>query len=230
MRHASVLVLLAASFLALAGCRRESASASASTPSAAPESVTARLAALLSNCQKLAGATELATDKGGAASIPICTLDGALWWTADMDIDCDGGQSAECKADPYYQRETATVDSTGKPLDASTLPFVVVPKASNGFDFKAQGLRMGSVVAVMYKGTIAYGILGDVGPAGILGEASYAMARRLGIPASPISGGVDSGVTYVAFTGDAAVVTKKEDAAEAARLGQARVEALLGAH
>jgi len=226
MKYASVAPLLAASLVALCGCPKGN---SAAAP-AAPDTVLDRLPALVSTCQKLEGTTEFATDKGGAATIPICKLDGALWWTADMDIDCDGGQSAECKADPYYQPETATVDSRGKPLDASTLPFVVVPKRSNGFDPRAQGLVMGSVVAVLYKGKIEYGILGDVGPAGIIGEASYAMARRLGIPSSPISGGVDGGVTYVVFTGPAAVVTKKEDAAEATRIGQARAQELIGSY
>jgi hypothetical protein len=77
-------------------------------------------------------------------------------------------------------------------------------------------------VAVIYNDKIAYGILGDVGPTGILGEASYAMAQKLGINPSPTSGGVDSGVTYVAFTGAAAVVTKNEDAVQAVELGQSR--------
>ncbi|MDI1430107.1 glycoside hydrolase family 75 protein [Polyangium sorediatum] len=231
MRYAAVSALVAASFVALAGCQKERTSvAPASAPPAAPGDVAARLGALLSRCEKLEGTTEFATDKGGAATVPICKLEGALWWTADMDIDCDGGQGAACKADPYYQSETAAVDARGKPLDASTLPFVVVPKSSHGFDYRAQGLKMGSVVAVLYKGNVEYGILGDVGPTGILGEASYAMAEKLGIPSSPISGGVDSGVTYVVFTGDGSVVTKKEDSAEAARIGQARALLLIGAN
>jgi hypothetical protein len=116
----------------------------------------------------------------------------------------------------------AAVDSKGNPLDASTLPFVVVPGSSNGFNYKTAGLKLGSVVAVIYNDKIAYGILGDVGPTGILGEASYAMAQKLGINPSPTSGGVDSGVTYVAFTGAAAVVTKNEDAVQAVELGQSR--------
>jgi hypothetical protein len=34
------------------------------------------------------------------------------------------------------------------------------------------------------------------------------------------SGGVDSGVTYIAFTGSSAVVSKKEDHSEAVQIGQ----------
>lgn len=185
------------------------------------------LVALLSNCQQVAGTTKFAKDSGGTKSVPLCQLNGAIWWSADLDVDCDGGQGAECKADPYYQPETSTVDSLGNPLDASTLPFVVVPLPSNGFDYKAAGLKLGSVVGVIYQGKIMYGIIGDLGPTGVIGEASYAMAKKLGINPSPISGGVDSGVTYVAFTGTSAVVTKKEDAAQAASIGASRAAAIV---
>jgi len=185
------------------------------------------LTALLTNCQQVAGTTKFAKDSGGSKTVPLCQLNGAIWWTADLDVDCDGGKGAECKSDPYYQAETSGVDSLGNPLDASTLPFVVVPLPSNGFDYKAAGLKLGSVVGVIYQNKIMYGIIGDLGPTGVIGEASYAMAKKLGIPASPISGGVDSGVTYVAFTGTSAIVTKKEDAAQAAQIGASRASAIV---
>lgn len=185
------------------------------------------LVALLTACKQVAGTTKFAKDSGGSKTVPLCQLNGAIWWTADLDVDCDGGQGAACKADPYYQAETSTVDSKGNPLDASTLPFVVVPLPSNGFDYKANGLKLGSVVGVIYQNKIMYGILGDLGPTGVIGEASYAMAQKLGINPSPISGGVDSGVTYVAFTGTSAIVTKKEDAAQAAQIGATRAAAIV---
>jgi hypothetical protein len=202
----------------------------APTPATDAQPAPADLVAVLSGCQQLAGTTKFATDAGGAKTVPLCKLNGAIWWKADMDVDCDGGQGAACKADPYYQAETSTVDSMGNPLDASTLPFIVLPLPSNGFDYKAQGLKLGSVAAVIYQGKILYGILGDMGPAGVIGEASYAMAKKLGINPSPISGGVDSGVTYVAFTGASAVVTKKENAVEAAQIGKARTAAVIDAN
>lgn len=202
----------------------------APSPSTDPQPAPADLVAVLSNCQQLAGTTKFATDAGGAKTVPLCKLNGAIWWKADLDVDCDGGQGAACKADPYYQAETSTVDSKGNPLDASTLPFIVLPLPSNGFDYKAHGLKLGSVAAVIYQGKILYGIAGDMGPKGVIGEASYAMAKKLGINPSPISGGVDSGVTYVAFTGASAVVTKKENAAEAAQIGQARTTAVVDAN
>jgi hypothetical protein len=202
----------------------------APTPITDAQPAPADLVAVLSGCQQLAGTTKFATDKGGAKTVPLCKLNGAIWFKADMDVDCDGGQGAACKADPYYQPETSTVDSMGNPLDASTLPFVVLPLPSNGFDYKAHGLKLGSVAAAIYQGKILYGIIGDMGPAGVIGEASYAMAKKLGINPSPISGGVDSGVTYVAFTGLSAVVTKKENAAEAAQIGKARAQAVVDAN
>ena len=202
----------------------------APTPITDAQPAPADLVAILSGCQQLAGTTKFATDSGGAKTVPLCKLNGAIWWKADMDVDCDGGQGAACKADPYYQAETSTVDSMGNPLDASTLPFVVLPLPSNGFDYKAHGLKLGSVAAVIYQGKILYGIIGDMGPTGVIGEASYAMAKKLGINPSPISGGVDSGVTYVAFTGVSAVVTKKENAVEAAQIGKARAEAVVDAN
>ncbi len=197
-------------------------------PPATGGDVTAtELLALTANCAQLSGTTKFAKDSGGSSTVPVCGLKGAVYWNADMDVDCDGGQGAACKADPDYQSDTSAVDSKGKALDASTLPYVVVPQSSNGFNYTAQGLKLGSVVAVIYKNKVVYGILGDTGPHGVIGEASYAMAVALGIPPSPVSGGVDSGVTYIAFTGSSAVVTKKEDNAEAVKLGQAAAAQLV---
>src|SRR5262249_13032463 len=114
----------------------------------------------------------------------------------------------------------AGTDSMGKPLDASILPFVVVPVASNGFDFMAAGLQYGSVVAVIYEDKLVYAIVGDQGDKGIVGEGSYALATLLGVPNDPQTGGVGSGVTYILFTGGSAVVQKPEDNTEATTLGE----------
>lgn len=184
---------------------------------------------------KLSGCNEVTTSRyktdadSSVADIPICGLTNALFWKADMDIDCDGKSSTVCNktADPAYQGQTSASDSNGDPLDAAALPFVVVPLPSTRFDYKKAGLALGSVIMVLYQGRIAYGIFGDEGPSSIIGEASYAMAKALGIPSSPKTGGVDSGVTYVAFTGKSAVVQKNEDHDEAVRVGTARALQLL---
>jgi len=206
--------------------------AAASQPPPPPSgggTVTAdKLLTKLGTCSQIAGTTKFRKDSGGSATVPVCSVTGAVWWTADMDVDCDGGSGATCKSDPDYQSSTAGVSSTGKALDASTLPYVVIPMSSNGFNYKTAGLKMGSVVAVIYGGKVAYGVLGDVGPAGVIGEASYAMAKQLGINSSPTSGGVDTGVTYVAFTGTSAAVTKNEDNAQAVSLGDSLASKLIG--
>ena len=87
---------------------------------------------------------------------------------------------------------------------------------------------LGSVVAVIYKGQVSYGIIGDLGPSSAIGEASYAMAKSLGMDPSPTHGGADGGVTYVAFTGAGARVARKESHDEAVSLGRSKASALAG--
>src|SRR6185503_2965501 len=113
--------------------------------------------------------------------IPICGLPGAVFWKADLDVDCDGKMTAQCNlpTDPAYQNQTAATDSMGQPLDAAALPYVVIPGKSTRFDYSAAGLKMGSVFAVIYKDTVMYGVAGDIGPTAIIGEASYRMAELL---------------------------------------------------
>jgi hypothetical protein len=76
---------------------------------------------------------------------------------------------------------------------------------------------------------VEYGVFGDEGPSSIIGEASYAMASSLGIDPDPSTGGVDTGVAYIAFTGSDAVVPVIEDHAMATALGEAKARALLAA-
>jgi hypothetical protein len=183
----------------------------------------------LATCTKVGG--DYATDSGGAATVSICGLTNAVFWKADLDVDCDGKMSTQCNltADPAYQNQTSATDSHGDPLDAATLPYVVVPLPSSRFDYPAGGLALGSVIAVIYNGKVQYGVFGDEGPNNIIGEASYAMASSLGIDPDPSTGGVDSGVAYIAFTGSDAVVPTIEDHAMAVALGEAKARALLAA-
>ncbi|MFO0671399.1 MAG: glycoside hydrolase family 75 protein [Polyangiaceae bacterium] len=201
----------------------------ASVDAAAPLTAASVLAKLTGCAEVTKSRYKTDADPGVPADVPICGLKNALFWKADMDIDCDGKASVVCNksTDPAYQSQTSATDSAGDPLDSSTLPFVVVPLPSTRFDYKAAGLALGSVIMVIYQDRFEFGIFGDEGPSSIIGEASYAMAKKLGIPSSPSTGGVDSGVTYVAFTGKSAVVTKNEDHDEAVRVGTARAEQLL---
>ncbi len=191
----------------------------------------ARLLALLANCNELTtGRYKTDDDSSSPANIPVCGLNGAIFWQADMDVDCDGKQSQQCslQTDPDFQNQTAIVDSHGDPLDAAALPYVVVPSASTSrFDYHSVGLRIGDVIAVIYQGKIEYGVFGDTGPNNIIGEASYAMASSLGIDPDPSTGGTDSGVSYIAFTGTAAIVAPVEDHNAAVTLGETLAQQLL---
>lgn len=213
------------------GFAAEDTDAGAPDPSADPGVSAAALLAKLQTCAKKASSAPYAKDSGGTANIDVCELPGAVFFHADLDVDCDGKQSAVCNksTDPSYQSQTATTDSTGQYLDAAKLPYIVVPGVSSRWSYKASGVSMGSVGAVIYNGKIEYGIIGDVGPTSIIGEASYAMAKNLGINPDPARGGVSSGVTYVIFTGAANVVKKKEDHAEAVAIGERRAAELIAA-
>ncbi|MFJ6180718.1 glycoside hydrolase family 75 protein [Streptomyces sp. NPDC092295] len=141
------------------------------------------------------------TRESTAPTIPVCDAKGAVFWKADMDIDCDGQTTAHCNsaADPYYQDSTAYLQSDGRALNPEELPYIVVPLSSSIWNFRSSGIRGGSVAAVIHRDKVEYAVVGDTGPPGIIGEASYATARALGIAPDPSGGGVPSGVTYIVF-------------------------------
>lgn len=197
---------------------------------AGPPAVTAAaLLAKAQGCAKKVSSAPYAKDSGGTANIDVCALVGAVFWTADMDIDCDGKETPQCnlQTDPAYQNQTSAEDSQGQPLDAASLPYVVVPLPSNRFDYAAAGLELGTVIAVIYQGQVRYGVFGDEGPDNIIGEASYAMAQSLGVDPDPSTGGTDGPVTYIAFVGESGVVGTIEDHDEAVSVGEARAAQLL---
>jgi hypothetical protein len=115
-----------------------------------------------------------------------------------MDIDDDGrGPSL---GDPDYQNDTS-LHQNGQPLDATQQLYVVSPPE---IIENTIGKILGCLCLVFYNGLMAICVVGDRGPAGKGGEASIATANALGIPSSPTSGGVPSGVVYVFFPNIAA--------------------------
>jgi hypothetical protein len=177
-----------------------------------------QLLALVQNCSSVVSTHKYATDEGGNANIDICSLNGALFWKGDMDIDCDGRDVGDMKCpgnDCCYQPQTAYTNKSGMPLAASLTPYVVIPN-----DFKYTGLKGGTVVAVIYNGKIQYAVFGDTGPDTIIGEASYACADKLGINPDPGNGGTGSGVTYIAFVGTGTVPADIENLSETQTLGE----------
>ncbi|MGW2562779.1 glycoside hydrolase family 75 protein [Streptomyces sp. NPDC001514] len=177
------------------------ATASASTRTYYEGSVSAAdLLAEVRNCDRISDG-RYRIDEDEPADVPVCGTSDAVFWEADMDIDCDGWPTRECNSDvdPYFQSETAYSDSEGDPLSSEHVPFIVVPGASSRWDYSDSGIRGGSVAAVIYRGRVVYAVVGDVGPSNIIGEASWATADALGIDPDPQTGGVNSGVTYIVF-------------------------------
>jgi len=198
------LTLAAASGAALlaAGVLPANASGATTHPTSAQEgSVSAAdLLAKVTSCSQISNG-KYKTDDETSATIPVCGKNGAVFWKADMDIDCDGQRTSKCNedADPWYQNDTAFHQSDGKPLKADSLPYIVVPSSSSIWKYSSYGIKGGGVVAVIYNNKVEYAVVGDTGPTKIIGEASYATAKALGIDPDPATGGADSGVTYILF-------------------------------
>ncbi|GAA3192542.1 hypothetical protein GCM10010451_48220 [Streptomyces virens] len=159
-------------------------------------------------------------DHGMRATVPVCGTNEAVFWKADMDIDCDGRPGRRCNArtDPYFSASTAFPQSDGRPLSSEELPYVVVPAPSTVWNYRAHGVRGGSVAAVIHRDRVRYAVVGDVGPADIIGEASYAAAEELGINPDPHGGGTPADVTYVVFKNSR--VTPIEDRGSAVTTGE----------
>ncbi|MEU6086826.1 glycoside hydrolase family 75 protein [Streptomyces sp. NPDC047085] len=200
------LTLAAASGAALLAAGVLPASASGNSPGNAPTSAqegtvsAADLLAKVTSCSQISHG-KYKTDDETSATVPVCGKNGAVFWKADMDIDCDGQRTTNCNEnrDPWFQADTAFHQSDGKPLRAESLPYVVVPSSSSIWNYSGAGIKGGGVVAVIYNNKVEYAVVGDTGPTKIIGEASYATAKALGIDPDPATGGTDSGVTYILF-------------------------------
>ena len=198
------LLLLAATLLA-AGSVIPSAVASAS-----PQPVQAQIQAgptasqilaKTNTCKQISNGKYKTDEDASGKTVAVCDANGAVFWKADMDIDCDGQRTTQCNenTDCCFQDDTAFHQSDGKPLNAAKLPYIVVPSSSSIWKYSSSGLKGGGSCAVIYNGKVEYTVIGDTGPSQIIGEASYATAKDLGINPDPSNGGTDSGVTYICF-------------------------------
>lgn len=201
------------------GPARKSAHHGGSSTGRAAQEGSVSAAALLAKaatCKHISRGT-YRTDDGAPANVPVCGKRGAVFWKADMDIDCDGRPSKACnrRTDPLFQDTTAFQESNGRQLSAEELPYVVVPGPSHRWNHAAHGITGGSVAAVIHRNKVLYAVVGDTGPTGLIGEASYATAKALGINPDPRSGGTGAGVTYIVFDGPRASPIESHRAAVA---------------
>ncbi|GAA3572510.1 peptidoglycan-binding protein [Kribbella ginsengisoli] len=155
-------------------------------------------------CETQLSNGKYAHDSGGSRTVAVCKTGGAVHWTADFDVDCDGQRTTQCNenTDPSFQPATSWNQSNGQPLNSAGLPFIVVPLSSTIWNYSSAGIVGGTVAAVVYQDKVAYAVVGDQGPTGIIGEGSYKLAQQLGINPNPSSGGVSGAVvTYILFPG-----------------------------
>ena len=171
-------------------------------PAQAAGPTAAQLLAKVSSCSVVSHG-KYATDDGESSTVNICKKGSAFFWKADMDIDCDGVRTSKCNedTDPWYQDQTSFETSKGRPFQADSTHYFVIPLPSSRFNYESSGIKPGSVAAIIYKNKVVYAVFADEGPNNIIGEASYATAKALGINPDPENGGTDSGVTYIVFPG-----------------------------
>ncbi len=84
-------------------------------------------------------------------------------------------------------------------VNAETIPYVVLSPTLT----RKGGTRLGDLATVWNRrnGKLAQAIFADVGPDDEVGEGSIALARALGIPDNPRTGGQAGDVAYVVFPG-----------------------------
>ena len=70
---------------------------------------------------------------------------------------------------------------------------------SSRFSYTKAGIRPGTTAAIIFKNRMVYAVFADEGPSNIIGEASYATNRDLGVNPDPSNGGTDGPVTYIVF-------------------------------
>jgi hypothetical protein len=122
--------------------------------------------------------------------------------------DADGEPFVQGPDDPfpgYYVSATALADRTKsvndptRYVDASKIPFIVLPGAMA----RQIGARPGDFAAVFNQrnGQGSYAIFGDVGPSDRIGEGSVALAENLGIRSDARNGGARRGILFLVFPG-----------------------------
>lgn len=135
--------------------------------------------------------------------------DGSISFSAKASIDADGsGGNVWNEPIPPWQNDTS-YHYNGQALNPNKVPFIVLPpKVILGVDPVVLGCRV--KVYNIIKDIWVDAMVGDVGPATKIGEVSVECAKRLKIPPSPISGGVDDHIIfYRVWPGQKAIIDGK---------------------
>jgi glycosyl hydrolase group 75 (putative chitosanase) len=133
-----------------------------------------------------------------------------ITYSSGMMIDTDGfvrdpsRRRVIERRDPDHLPETALRYADGSALDSTQVPYIVLP-----VDF--DGARTGDLALVRYHGRSVLAVVGDRGPAGVLGEGSIAAAEALGIDSDGATGGIESGVSYTVFPGSGSASPAGQD-------------------
>jgi len=195
--------------------------------------VTALLAITPQNCAMKVTPTEVplstpVNDAGTGETAPLCGLNGAVYWVADMDISCDGRNTAGTRcAAITHDLDTFAHNAAGAALAAAVTPYVVVPAG-----LTLGTLRSGAVIAVINQITrqMTFAVLGDISSTSI-GAASAACAQKVGVNPDPVTGGQKGKtVVYIAFTGANSVPADIENQVQTAQLGQTLAARLITAN
>jgi hypothetical protein len=145
---------------------------------------------------------------GTLEGVPIYVIETGnvmkVQWLANMCVDCDG-MPKNSYHDPYYQSQTS-LTYKGKPINANTVPYIVVPPMVRN---EVEPVVMGCQAMVLntLNGMNTAAVVADQGPTAKIGEASVECARRLGLPENPNSGGCDDNcIQYEIWPGIPATV------------------------
>ena len=133
------------------------------------------------------------------------------WWA--LVTDANGDPVVQAQGDPapgFFVSTTALTnpntpaDKPARFIDATTIPYIVLPGHRYGQFTTARPLRLGDV-GVAYNianGRVCLAQCCEAGPATKIGEGSIALATALGINSSAKNGGTSARqIVYVAFPG-----------------------------
>lgn len=115
------------------------------------------------------------------------------WWALLTDTGRQDGQpivQGPTDPAPGYYISTTALRNKGKSraeryIDSVRVNYISIPKA-----LKSIGVRLGDIARVTHGSFTAYAIVGDIGPAGKIGEGSTALSLALGGDGHTIEGDV----------------------------------------